>query len=96
MERLTNVIQPYAWGSKELIARLCGRPVSESPEAELWMGAHPLAPSRVGNLTLLDLIEGTSEATLGPRVVKRYGRISPICSSSSPPRSRCLCRPTRA
>lgn len=77
MERLTNVIQPYAWGSKELIARLCGRGPSESPEAEMWMGAHPLAPSRVGTRTLIELIEGSSEATLGPRVVQRYGRKLP-------------------
>jgi mannose-6-phosphate isomerase len=77
MDRLTNVIQPYAWGSKELIARLCGRPPSEFPEAEVWMGAHPLAPSKIGNRSLLELIEGASEATLGPRVVKRYGRKLP-------------------
>src|SRR5688500_5860300 len=77
MERLTNVIQPYAWGSKELIARLCGRPPSESPEAELWMGAHPVAPSRVGTRTLLEVIEGAPEATLGARVMKRYGRKLP-------------------
>ncbi len=77
MERLTNVIQPYAWGSKELIARLCGRPPSEFPEAEMWMGAHPVAPSRVGSRSLVELIEGASEATLGLKVVKRYGRKLP-------------------
>ncbi len=77
MDRLTNVIQPYAWGSKELLARLCGRPPSEMPEAELWMGAHPLAPSRVGNRTLLEVIEAAPELTLGPRVVQRYGRKLP-------------------
>lgn len=73
MERLTNVIQPYAWGSKELIARLSGRPVSESPEAELWMGAHPSAPSRIHNRTLIEIIEAAPAATLGPAVTGRYG-----------------------
>jgi mannose-6-phosphate isomerase len=73
MERLTNVIQPYAWGSKELLARLCGRTASESPEAELWMGAHPVAPSRIGNRTLIELIEANPAATLGRPVLTRYG-----------------------
>lgn len=77
MELLTNVIQHYAWGSKELIAKLRGQGPSEAPEAELWMGAHPLAPSRVGTRSLLELIEGSADATLGARVVKRYGRKLP-------------------
>ena len=57
MDLLRPVIQPYAWGSRHAIAGLQGRPVpSAGPEAELWMGAHPSAPSgltRTGrNLTL--------------------------------------------
>lgn len=39
---------PYAWGSRTAIAALQGRPTpSDGPEAELWMGAHPVAPSRI-------------------------------------------------
>jgi len=42
------VVQPYAWGSVDAIAELTGRPVpAPGPEAELWMGAHPAAPSGV-------------------------------------------------
>ena len=39
---------PYAWGSRTAIASLQGRstPTAE-PEAELWMGAHPVAASHV-------------------------------------------------
>ena len=70
MERLTNVVQPYAWGSKELLAKLCGRPPSEAPEAELWMGAHPLASSRIHNKSLLELIDAAPEATLGAAVTR--------------------------
>jgi mannose-6-phosphate isomerase len=73
MERLTNVVQPYAWGSKELLARLAGRHPSESPEAELWMGAHPLAPSRIHAKTLLELIEANPKQVLGSTVSERYG-----------------------
>ncbi|WP_345310294.1 mannose-6-phosphate isomerase, class I [Kocuria gwangalliensis] len=44
--RMDNPIQNYAWGSRSVLATMQGRPVpSEQPEAELWMGAHPSAPS---------------------------------------------------
>ncbi|MEX3508398.1 mannose-6-phosphate isomerase, class I [Kocuria carniphila] len=46
--RMDNPIQNYAWGSRSVLATMQGRPVpSEQPEAELWMGAHPSAPSRI-------------------------------------------------
>ncbi|WP_035857734.1 mannose-6-phosphate isomerase, class I [Cryptosporangium arvum] len=48
MELLTNPIRTYAWGSRSAIAGVQGRPVpSAEPEAELWMGGHPSAPSRL-------------------------------------------------
>ncbi len=44
--RLLNPIQPYPWGSRTAIAVLLGRPSpAPGPEAELWLGAHPKAPS---------------------------------------------------
>ncbi|MEX5298050.1 mannose-6-phosphate isomerase, class I [Kocuria sp. CPCC 205292] len=46
--RMRNPVQHYAWGSREVLARLQGRPVpSDEPEAELWVGGHPAAPSTV-------------------------------------------------
>ena len=45
--RLTGVIQPYAWGSATMIPQLLGIEPSGEPQAELWLGAHPLAPSTV-------------------------------------------------
>ncbi|RLY94185.1 mannose-6-phosphate isomerase, class I [Kocuria tytonicola] len=46
--RMSNPIQHYAWGSRSVLAGLQGRPCpTERPEAELWMGAHASAPSRV-------------------------------------------------
>lgn len=46
--KLYNAIQPYAWGSRTALADLLGQPVpSVTPQAELWMGAHPKAPSKI-------------------------------------------------
>jgi mannose-6-phosphate isomerase len=46
--KLRNRIQPYAWGSRHAIAELQGRPApTAGPEAELWIGDHPAAPSCV-------------------------------------------------
>lgn len=46
--KLRNPVRPYAWGSRTAIARLQGRPApTATPEAELWIGAHPGAPSQV-------------------------------------------------
>lgn len=39
-------LRNYAWGSRTALAELTGRPSpSPHPEAELWYGAHPEAPS---------------------------------------------------
>ena len=48
IRRLQGSIQNYAWGSKTALAEFSGRPSpSDEPEAELWMGAHPSAPSQL-------------------------------------------------
>ena len=48
MELLENPVRTYAWGSRTVIAELLGQPVpSPHPQAELWLGAHPAAPSTV-------------------------------------------------
>jgi mannose-6-phosphate isomerase len=75
---LDNPIQPYAWGSRTVIAELLGQPSpSPQPQAELWMGAHPSAPSRVWNAgrsqPLLELIESDPQQFLGDRVLARFG-----------------------
>ena len=38
-------VRRYDWGSRTAFGRLLGRPCDGRPEAELWMGAHPQAPS---------------------------------------------------
>jgi mannose-6-phosphate isomerase len=75
---LKNTIQEYAWGSHTAISQLLGEPTpSEKPQAELWMGAHPNAPSLVqvdGNWKLLpELIEKLPAEILGKRITKKFG-----------------------
>jgi len=75
---LQPVIRPYAWGSRTAIAELQGRPVpSDGPEAELWMGAHPSAPSvvlRDGHARGLDSVIAAAPAReLGPDCAARFG-----------------------
>ena len=45
MLRLINRVQDYAWGSAIAIPELLGEPPTGGPVAELWLGAHPAAPS---------------------------------------------------
>ena len=74
MELLQPVIQPYAWGSRHAIADLQGRPVPAlGPEAELWLGAHPAAPSGAAGTTLDTVIAADPDRELGPRCVARFG-----------------------
>lgn len=48
MKHLKNTVQHYAWGDPSAIATLLGESNPEQkPYAELWMGTHPSAPSRV-------------------------------------------------
>ena len=74
---LKNTIQPYAWGSYTAIPELLGtQSDSVTPQAELWMGAHPKAPSRVsvdGRLESLKLlIDKNPIDILGPKVAARF------------------------
>ena len=76
--RLENPIRDYAWGSRTAIARLLGEPVpAAGPQAELWMGAHPGAPSHAEvegrRVSLAELVAEAPDAILGPRVLARFG-----------------------
>jgi mannose-6-phosphate isomerase len=81
IDELLNVVQPYAWGSHTALAELRGQIApSERPEAELWMGAHPLAPSRLATSgqSLPHAIEATPDEHLGARVRGDYGAKLPF------------------
>ncbi|MFG2356500.1 mannose-6-phosphate isomerase, class I [Streptomyces sp. NPDC048521] len=73
MDRLDNTIRPYAWGSPTAIPHLLGVEPTGEPQAEMWMGAHPGAPSRTARGTLVEVIEADPEQELGARAVARFG-----------------------
>jgi len=80
---LENPIQDYAWGSRTAIADLLGRKApSAGPEAELWIGAHPKAPSRIvsppGLGTLDRAIQDDPIGLLGREVCDRFGNELPF------------------
>ncbi|MEM7339370.1 MAG: mannose-6-phosphate isomerase, class I [Actinomycetota bacterium] len=76
MHRIDGVVQPYAWGDPTVIAELQGRTPTGEPEAELWLGAHPKAPSvlRGAGRTLLDAVGADPSAVLGAAVDERFGQ----------------------
>jgi mannose-6-phosphate isomerase len=66
-------VQPYAWGSLTALADLLGRPAPGTPEAELWLGAHPSAPSTLETgQTLRELIAHDPVGQLGAGVARRF------------------------
>ncbi|MFE1368628.1 mannose-6-phosphate isomerase, class I [Streptomyces anulatus] len=77
MDRLLNTIRPYPWGSTTALANLMGTVSDGTPQAELWMGAHPAAPSRLlrasGPETLDALIASRPAAELGEATLRRFG-----------------------
>jgi mannose-6-phosphate isomerase len=80
---LKNTVQEYAWGSRTAIAELLGQSgPAEQPQAELWMGAHPKAPSLVlcdGRWRpLLEMLEENPEEVLGKGVAEHFSARLPF------------------
>ncbi|WP_369271464.1 mannose-6-phosphate isomerase, class I [Streptomyces sp. R11] len=73
MDRLDNTVRPYAWGSTTAIPKLLGAEPTGEPQAEMWMGAHPGAPSRTERGTLVEVIEADPERELGEAAVAKFG-----------------------
>ncbi|MFP4408435.1 MAG: mannose-6-phosphate isomerase, class I [Spirochaetaceae bacterium] len=76
--RMRNVIQHYAWGSPTALPRLLGMSnPGEEPIAEIWMGAHPKAPSTVllpeGELSLDEAVREDPDRWIGPAGSARFG-----------------------
>lgn len=82
MYRLVNTIRPYAWGSPTAIPELLGTEPTGEPQAELWLGAHPAAPSRIdrgqGTVSLAEVIEADPAQQLGPDTVRAFGARLPF------------------
>ncbi|MFJ2136318.1 mannose-6-phosphate isomerase, class I [Streptomyces sp. NPDC087845] len=83
MDRLSNTVRPYAWGSTTAIPELLGIAPTGEPQAEMWMGAHPGAPSRLTRANgagetrpeqpLTEVIAADPERELGQATVEKFG-----------------------
>ena len=80
MWSLVNTVRHYPWGSHTVIPELLGEPSpADEPYAELWMGAHPDAPSVLSSGTPLDkAIEEQPDLMLGAHVRERFGTRLPF------------------
>ena len=80
--RLRNPIQRYAWGSVERLPRFLGVEPDGTPQAELWIGAHPSAPSLAlygaDEVPLPQLIAFDPGRMLGAAVLTRFGAQLPF------------------
>lgn len=81
MKRLVGKIQPYAWGSTTAIPDFLGVDPTDEPQAELWLGAHPLAPAELveddpdaGPAEPLDsAIAADAKGWVGDAAIDRFG-----------------------
>ena len=73
MEKLVGVVQPYAWGSPTVIPELLGVEPTGQPQAELWFGAHPLAPSTAAGEPLDKIVDRDPETVNGEAAVAAFG-----------------------
>lgn len=74
---LLPALKDYDWGDARYIPELLGQPVSGTPVAEAWFGAHPQGPSRVGDtsVTLPELLEADAGRWLGPALAEQGGEL---------------------
>ncbi|GAB4063524.1 mannose-6-phosphate isomerase, class I [Angustibacter speluncae] len=79
LTRLENVVRHYAWGSRTAIPDLLGTPPDGRPHAELWVGAHPDAPSTLTDgRTLDEAIRTDPHELLGADLHARHGARLPF------------------
>ncbi|MGI9605628.1 MAG: mannose-6-phosphate isomerase, class I [Acidimicrobiales bacterium] len=79
MQRLIGCAQNYVWGSRTMLSSLRGDGPSDLPEAEIWYGAHAVAPSTFDDgTTLLAAIDADATAQVGPENVAMFGRRLPF------------------
>jgi mannose-6-phosphate isomerase len=77
MHQLTGQIRDYAWGSVTAIPQLLGVKPSGEPQAEYWLGAHPLAPAQIGSTSLDQALHDHPE-WVGDRTYRAFGDRFPV------------------
>lgn len=90
IQRLEPCVQNYAWGvmgsNSSLVSRMAGgTPDASKPYAELWMGTHPSAPSKVAGQGLSEFLKKnesfagvTSQQEWSWQVRKKESRPPPL------------------
>ncbi|PWH06137.1 mannose-6-phosphate isomerase, class I [Brachybacterium endophyticum] len=73
MWEIDGRVRHYAWGSRSHLPELLDVPEDGSPWAEFWLGAHPLAPSRLSDGTGVgELVASDPHAILGEGVARAF------------------------
>ncbi|GAA4521199.1 mannose-6-phosphate isomerase, class I [Brachybacterium paraconglomeratum] len=71
---LTGHLQHYEWGSKTALPDFLGQEADGEPWAEVWFGAHPLAPATVpGGARLDEVLAAEPDRMLGSDVARAFG-----------------------
>lgn len=89
MLKLTGKVQNYAWGDTFSISGLQGYTPTGQPEAEVWFGAHPSAPSLTDEGPLDAVIAADPVGALGaegtlPFLVKLLAAAQPLSIQAHP------------
>ena len=92
MERLTGSIRQYAWGSTTGVPTILGTEPDGNPQAEYWLGAHPLAPSQLSSGEPLtqhlhvhpDELGSAGQRFEGRPIVQRHRQRGPAPMSAIP------------
>jgi len=74
--KLQCTVQNYAWGSfgtKAYLNQLLNEHDTLTPKAELWMGSHVNAPSRIEGKSLREFLEAEPIPLLGADSFKKWG-----------------------
>ncbi|MFP7695847.1 mannose-6-phosphate isomerase, class I [Trueperella sp. LYQ143] len=75
MHIIQGRVRDYEWGSPSAIPRMFGLPPADFPVAELWFGAHPAAPARIG--------VGARALAINPSDIRDRGHLfSPVSPDS--------------
>jgi len=77
MLHLTGQIRDYAWGSLTAIPELLGADPTGEPQAEYWLGAHPLAPATIDGVGLDQVLKDHPE-WVGESVRTAFGDRFPV------------------
>lgn len=84
--KITGLVRDYAWGTPGGVSTAFGRVAGDAPEAELWLGAHPSAPSEIVDASpwadLADWESATGRRV--PYLLKLLSAASPLSLQAHP------------